>query len=67
MSQQAKYKITEPVGTSNGFWYDISDGGYIVPEDILHDQERAKKLNEARDLLEEFKRELEEDEMLNDM
>jgi hypothetical protein len=50
MSQQAKYKITEPVGTSNGFWYDISDGGYIVPEDILHDQERAKKLNAARDL-----------------
>lgn len=61
-----KYKISDPQGTSNGFWYDITDGGYIKPEDILVDQERASKLNEAIKLLEDFRDELSDDEMLNE-
>lgn len=61
-----KYLDNEPVGTSNGFWYDISDGGYIKPEEVLVDQERAKKLNDAIQLLMNWEQELREDEKLNE-
>lgn len=61
-----KYKDEETIGTSNGFWYDISSGGYIVPEDVLVDQERAKQLSDAIKLLEDWEEELMDDEKLND-
>lgn len=61
-----KYKTKEPIGTSNGFWYDISDGGYIIPADVLVDQEKAAKLQAAIDLLSDWYSELEDDEMIEE-
>lgn len=61
-----KYLDNEPVGTSNGFWYDLTDGGYIIPAEILIDKNRVKELNDAIKLLSDWKDELEEDEMLKE-
>lgn len=38
----------------DGFWYDIANGGYIEPEDILCDEEQIKKLKEAIELVKSF-------------
>jgi len=62
----SKYVDNEPAGTSNGFWYDLTDGGYIIPDEILTDKNRVKELNDAIKLLEDWKDELEEDEMLKE-
>lgn len=59
-----KYKFKEPHETTNGFWYDITDGGYLKPENLLIDEKKSKALNEAIKLLEGWKQELEDDEML---
>ena len=40
-----------PFGGSDGFWYNITDGGYFKPEEALLDQEQIKKINEAVELL----------------
>lgn len=58
--------VEEGVGTSNGFWYDLTDGGYIKPEEILTDENRVKELNDAIQLLEDWRSELEEDGVLNE-
>lgn len=64
MKNKKKYKITEPNETTDGFWYDISDGGYIRPKDMLVDQERVEKLTEAIELLRSWEQELIDDEAL---
>lgn len=64
---EPKYLDDELIGTSNGFWYDISDGGYIIPSEVLVDQERAKQLADAIQLLMDWEEELREDEKLNDL
>lgn len=46
-------KEIEQIYTSD-FWYDLTDGGYIKPELLLEDED-AKKVQEAIDLLMEFK------------
>lgn len=38
------------------FWYDITDGGYLKPEEILSDQNQIKKLREAINLVRDFER-----------
>lgn len=42
------------INDDDGFWYDITDGGYIEPEDILADKEQIKKLKEAIKLVRSF-------------
>ena len=58
-------KDVESVATDN-FWYDLTDGGYIKPEKFL-EEEDAKKVNEAVDLLREFLSGMEENEFLEYM
>lgn len=59
-----KYLVKE-VGTSGGFWDDLSSG-YINPEQILTDQDRALQLKEAIKLLSAWESELKEDDILNE-
>lgn len=39
---------------NEGFWYAISVGGYIDPEDILKNKEDIKKVRNAINILLEF-------------
>ncbi len=55
----------EPQGSSDGFWYDITVGGYIKPEELLEDEDQLKKLNEAIEIVRSFERALEDNELLN--
>jgi hypothetical protein len=60
----SKYKDEQEIVTTDGFWYDISDGGYIKPEEVLTDQVRAKELKHAINLLRDWQSELINDEKL---
>lgn len=42
------------INDDDGFWYDITDGGYIDPEDILADKKQIEKLKEAIKLVRSF-------------
>lgn len=55
-----KYKNNEPI-TTGDFWHAITRGGYITPSEVLVDQEKAKKLEEAIKLLLDWEDELEND------
>lgn len=59
-------KDIKPVSSSE-FWYDITDGGYIRPEEMLADSEQNKKLQEAIDLVISFHDALEENNLLEEM
>jgi len=65
MSTKWKFKkYVEPQGSNNGFWYDISDGGYIRPDELLDDPKQNKKVAEAIDLLISFKEALTDNELI---
>lgn len=69
MRNEHKYTleaIDNGVGTTNGWGYDLFEGGYIKPDDVLEDKFRAQELQEAIDLLKEWKYEMEEDGVLNE-
>ena len=36
------------------FWYDLTDGGYIIPEKLLANSEQITKLNEAISIVRSF-------------
>ena len=38
------------------FWYGLTDGGYIKPENVLVDEEQFEKLQAAIDLVRSFER-----------
>jgi hypothetical protein len=59
-------KDAEPTGSSDGFWYDITDGGYIDLNNLLDDDDQIKKANDAIDLLCDLRDCLEENELLNE-
>ena len=62
-----KYKIG--IGEqyySGDFWYDITLGGYINPEDIMSDPKVAEKLNQAIQLLNDWYEELLEDGIIEE-
>lgn len=42
------------------FWYDLTDGGYIKPEELLIDADKAIELRRAIDLVKSFEQSLEE-------
>jgi hypothetical protein len=56
----------EPQGSSDGFWYDLTDGGYIRPQFLLSDPEQLKKLNEAISLVQSFESALESNDLLDE-
>ena len=41
----------EPQGSSSGFWYDLTDGGYIELDKLLTDKPQIKAAKDAVDLL----------------
>lgn len=55
--------LNEPIVTDD-FWYDLTDGGYIKPEDVLEYQQDIYNVNEALKVLMKFKRELEDSDMM---
>lgn len=42
------------VGSSDGFWYDLTKGGYFDPQDVLSDPKQIAKVNEGIQLLQEL-------------
>lgn len=36
------------------FWYDLTDGGYLDPDEILEDPEDAKKVKAAIAVIKDF-------------
>jgi hypothetical protein len=42
------------MGSSNGFWYDMTKGGYFKPKKVLSDPEQLRQVTEALKLLREF-------------
>lgn len=40
--------------SSSDFWYDLTDGGYIKPEEILVKKSDIDKVNDAIDVLKDF-------------
>ena len=42
------------------FWYDLTDGGYIKPEEILVDESQAAELLKAIELVRSFERAIDE-------
>lgn len=46
--------------SSDDFWYDLTSGGYLKPEDILEDQEDVQRVKNAVQVLTEFERSCEE-------
>lgn len=56
----------EPQGSSDGFWYDITDGGYIDPEELLAENEQLVKLEDALEIVRSFEKALKDNELLNE-
>lgn len=61
-----KWKKDAEIVTSD-FWYDLTDGGYIVPSELLEDEEEIKEVEKAVEVLRKFKRSAEENEILEYM
>jgi len=51
---------------SSDFWYDLFDGGYIIPKNYLVEAD-AKKVCEAAAILIEFRSILEDNELIGEM
>ena len=62
-----RFKPTaKPQGSSDGFWYDLTDGGYLKPEACLADPMQVKAVQEAVALLRSFEQALTDAELLNE-
>jgi hypothetical protein len=48
-----KFKTNIKPVTTSEFWYDLMDGGYICPEDLLENED-AEKVRNAMQILQEF-------------
>jgi hypothetical protein len=54
-------KLKKDAGVTTGdFWYDLFDGGYIVPEDLLENSDDIALVNNAIEVLKDFRESLEE-------
>jgi hypothetical protein len=56
----------KPQGGSDGFWYDITNGGYIDPSEILEDKQQIDELLKAVELVKSFEDAMTENELLNE-
>lgn len=56
----------EAQGGSDGFWYDLTDGGYIIPDHVLLDEFQIKQLSDAIDVVKSFETMLESNDLLRD-
>ena len=59
-------KDAESQGSSDGFWYDLTGGGYITPEDILEDSIQLSKLERAIGVVRSFENALERNDLINE-
>jgi hypothetical protein len=46
--------------STDDFWYDLTDGGYLKPDKICKYPEDAKKVIDAIEVLEDFRQSCEE-------
>ena len=54
-------KIKEGLEVSTGeFWYDLTDGGYIKPEEMLVDEKDIEAVKQAIKVIKEFESSCEE-------
>lgn len=68
MATEWKFKKdAEEQGSSAGFWYDLTDGGYIKPESILEDVHQLEQLKAAIELVRSFEFALEAEGLTNEM
>ena len=56
----------EPQGSSDGFWYDLTFGGYIEPAKLLADERQLKKVIEAINVLTDFEAALHRKGLINE-
>ena len=54
-------KIKDGLEISTGeFWYDLADGGYLKPEEILVDEKDVQAVKQAIKIIREFESSCEE-------
>ena len=46
--------------STSDFWYDLTKGGYLDPEEMCENKEDAEKVRKAIEIVEEFERSCEE-------
>jgi hypothetical protein len=51
--------------TTSDFWYDLFEGGYIKPEEVLVSEEDIKEVKAARAVLMKFFRAAEDKDIIN--
>lgn len=64
-----EWKLKENIekqGSSDGFWYDLTNGGYINIDEILADECQIKELKKAVDLVCSFETMLENNDLLEE-
>ena len=59
-------KNAKAQGSSDGFWYDITLGGYINLEEVLSDKEQINKLNKALEIVKSFEEALENNGLIEE-
>lgn len=62
-----EFKFNKKKITTDDFWYDLFDGGYIKIETVLKDKEQIKQVLEAKEILKQFHDQLEEEKLINYM
>jgi len=53
--------------TTSDFWYDITDGGYIKPENLLENKADVLAVKKAIETLEDFRQSAEDQDVLEVM
>lgn len=53
LTEEQKEKINGIID-NEGFWYALTQGGYLKPEDVLDNETDIIKVNEAINILTEF-------------
>lgn len=60
LNQTAKQAIATnerlSVGSSDGFWYDLTKGGYFDLEDVMMDPKQIKQMSEAVQLVQKLEK-----------
>ena len=46
--------------STSDFWYDLTDGGYLNPDEICSDKKDAQKVQDAIKIIKEFQASCEE-------
>ncbi|KKL21732.1 hypothetical protein LCGC14_2442470 [marine sediment metagenome] len=60
------FEDAEPQGSSNGFWYDLTDGGYIDLSKFIKDPAQLEKALVAVKTLESLQKTLDGATLLNE-